>query len=46
MKRQQNKAKRWYSGLFGEESTCQLTDAQIFIVSFIAGLAVGMATSK
>lgn len=46
IKKQGNKAKRWYSGLLGEESKCQLTDAQIFIISFVGGLALGMATSK
>lgn len=46
IRKQQSKAKRWYSGLLGEESNLQLTDAQIFIISFVAGLALGVATSK
>lgn len=45
VKAQHAKAKHWYSGLVGESKT-EITEAQIFIVSFIAGLAIGIASSK
>ncbi|XP_022901211.1 FUN14 domain-containing protein 1-like [Onthophagus taurus] len=38
------KAKRWYSGLMGD-SDCRLEEIHIFLLSFCAGVAIGIATS-
>lgn len=43
LKKGQKKAKSWYSGITGED--CHLKEIHIFIVSFVAGVAIGIGTS-
>ncbi|CAG9828246.1 unnamed protein product [Diabrotica balteata] len=40
VKKGQKKAKRWYSG-----NNCQLKEVHIFMISFVAGVAIGIGTS-
>ncbi|KAJ8923730.1 hypothetical protein NQ315_010311 [Exocentrus adspersus] len=42
-KKGQSKAKKWYSSFAGED--CQLKEVHIFLVSFVAGVAIGIGTS-
>ncbi|CAH1153538.1 unnamed protein product [Phaedon cochleariae] len=43
IKKGHTKAKKWYSGIMGDE--CQLKEVHIFIISFVAGVAIGIGTS-
>ncbi|KAJ8950303.1 hypothetical protein NQ318_021160 [Aromia moschata] len=43
LKKGQGKVKKWYSGFTGEN--CQLKEVHIFLVSFVAGVAVGIGSS-
>ncbi|KAK9890970.1 hypothetical protein WA026_013307 [Henosepilachna vigintioctopunctata] len=44
LKNKGKKAKRWYSNLVGEDSL-QLREMHIFVVSFVAGVAIGIGSS-
>lgn len=44
LKKNQGKAKSWYSRFVGD-SNCQLKDVHIFLVSFVAGIAIGIGTA-
>ncbi|XP_074032603.1 FUN14 domain-containing protein 1 [Leptinotarsa decemlineata] len=43
IKKGKDKAKKWYAGLTGDD--CQFKDMHIFMVSFLAGVALGVGTS-
>ncbi|KAJ8981478.1 hypothetical protein NQ317_007004 [Molorchus minor] len=43
LKKGQGRVKKWYSDFAGEN--CQLKEIHIFIVSFVAGVAIGIGTS-
>lgn len=44
LKQKEIKAKRWYSNFVGDESF-KVQDVHIFVASFVAGIALGVATS-
>ncbi|XP_044744497.1 FUN14 domain-containing protein 1 [Coccinella septempunctata] len=44
LKSQSEKAKRWYTKILGEEQM-QLKEMHIFVVSFVAGVAIGIGSS-
>jgi FUN14 domain-containing protein 1 len=43
-KKKQGEAKSWYSRWIGD-SECQLKEVHIFLVSFVAGIAIGIGTA-
>ncbi|XP_008193497.1 FUN14 domain-containing protein 1 [Tribolium castaneum] len=43
-KKKQGEARSWYSRLMGD-SECQLKEVHIFLVSFVAGMAIGIGTA-
>lgn len=44
LKGQKTKAKKWYSSFIGE-GECKMTEMHIFLLSFVAGVSIGVATS-
>lgn len=44
LKKNQGKAKSWFSQVTGD-SGCQLKEVHIFLVSFVAGVAIGIGTA-
>lgn len=45
IRRKQNKAKKWYSSLIGDENGVKLNELHIFMGAFAGGLAIGFACS-
>ncbi|RZC34638.1 FUN14 domain-containing protein 1-like [Asbolus verrucosus] len=43
-KKKQGKARSWYAQIMGD-SGCQLKEVHIFLVSFVAGVAIGIGTA-
>ncbi|CAH0562430.1 unnamed protein product [Brassicogethes aeneus] len=44
LKKNKGKAKRWYSNILGEEKY-EVKESHIFLISFVAGIAIGIGTS-
>lgn len=42
LKKKQKSAKKWYSNFIGDADGPKLNEFHIFLVSFVAGLAVGV----
>jgi FUN14 domain-containing protein 1 len=45
LKQKQKKAQKWYHGFIGDENGPKINDLHIFLVSFAAGVALGVGTS-
>lgn len=46
MKKNQHKAKKWYSNLIGDEKGPKINNMHIFLLSFTGGMAIGLACAK
>lgn len=45
LKKKEKKAKRWFHNFTGDDHY-QATESQIFLTSFVAGLAIGLICGK
>ncbi|CAO1387943.1 unnamed protein product [Diamesa serratosioi] len=45
LKKNEKKAKKWYSNFIGDQNGCKLNELHIFVISFVAGLAVGIGSA-
>jgi hypothetical protein len=45
LKQKAKKTKKWYSNLIGDDEGVKLNDFHVFLVSFAAGVALGVGTS-
>lgn len=45
MKKGQKKAKKWYTGLIGDDSGPKINNLHIFLLSFTGGVAIGLASA-
>jgi FUN14 domain-containing protein 1 len=46
LKKKQRKAKGWYNKYLGEEDDFTFQEIHVFLASFVAGLAIGMASGR
>ncbi|XP_059616380.1 FUN14 domain-containing protein 1-like [Phlebotomus argentipes] len=46
LKKQEKKARKWYTTFIGDENGCKFNDFHIFLCAFAAGVAVGVVTAK
>lgn len=46
MKKNHQKAKKWYSNLIGDEKGPKINNLHIFLLSFTGGAAIGLACAK
>lgn len=46
VKQGKTRVRRWYHVLTGDEDTFQATEFHFFLVSFVAGIALGVATAN
>lgn len=45
LKKKQKSAKKWYTNMIGDSNGPKLTEFHIFIISFAAGVALGVGTA-
>ena len=45
LKKKSKSAKKWYSKLIGDENGPKLNELHIFMLSFAAGVAIGIGTA-
>lgn len=45
LKKKQKSAKKWYSNMIGDSNGPKLNEFHIFIISFAAGVALGVGTA-
>jgi FUN14 domain-containing protein 1 len=45
LKAKGKKAKKWYSNLIGDSNGPKLNELHIFVISFAAGVALGLGTA-
>lgn len=46
LKKGQIRTRRWYHMLIGDDDSFQVTEFHFFLVSFAAGVAIGIATAN
>lgn len=46
MKKNQQKAKKWYSSLIGDEHGPKINNLHVFLFAFTGGVAIGLVTGK
>lgn len=46
LKKNQRKAKKWYSNLIGDENGPKINNLHIFLMAFTGGVAIGLACAK
>lgn len=45
LKKKQKSAKKWYSNMIGDANGPKLNEFHIFVISFAAGVALGIGTA-
>lgn len=45
LKKNQKKAKKWYSALIGDENGPKINNLHIFLCAFTGGVAIGLASA-
>lgn len=46
MKKNQQKAKKWYSSLIGDETGPKINNLHVFLFAFTGGVAIGLVSAK
>lgn len=45
LKKKQKKVKRWYHSLTGDENGVKLNETHVFLISFAAGVCIGIGAA-